>query len=179
MDKLYHMKSPFILWLTGLSGSGKTTIAEIVYKSLIQDKHNVEWIDGDQVRDQLQNKLFSEEARKSHITWAGYSASLLEKHRVSSIVTLVSPYEETRQRVKSFCQNCYIVYINTSIEECEKRDPKGLYKKARLGEIKDFTGISAPYEVPKNPDLIVSTSGCTSRDSANEILNFLKKKNHL
>ena len=162
----------FILWFTGLSGAGKTTLAESVIAA-IEDKMSIELLDGDVIRDKFPGTGFSEEERKKHILRVGYIAHLLEKHNVAVIVSLISPFRETRDQIRGMCSNFIEIHLSTSLETCEKRDVKGLYKKARSGEISSFTGIDSPYEPPLNPELVLNTDEISVQESTAEIINYL------
>lgn len=164
----------FVLWLTGLSGSGKSTLADMVYDKIAQNGNRVEKLDGDVMRGLFPATGFTKEARDEHIKRVGFLASLLEKHDVIVVASFISPYEETRQLVRSRCQNFIEVFVSASLEECERRDVKGLYKKARAGEIKHFTGIDDPYEVPSNPEIEVDTENKTEEESAAQIIDYIK-----
>lgn len=166
-----------VLWFTGLSGSGKTTIAKEVLIQLKKEGHNAMLLDGDEIRDIFKNYGFDKAARLKHINDVAKMAVYLQKQGIIPIVSLISPYEEARAQARSISNDFTEIYVNTSLDVCEKRDVKGLYKKARAGEIKDFTGIhaSSPYEVPKNPDLILSTEGVDVNACVNKILSHIKK----
>ncbi|MFP4487953.1 MAG: adenylyl-sulfate kinase [Bacteroidales bacterium] len=160
---------PKVIWLTGLSGSGKSTIAEGLYNKLKSKGLKVEYLDGDRVRDIFPKTGFSKEERDRHIKRIGFLASILEKNGVIVIAAFISPYEESRQFVKSLCNNFIEVHISTPLEECKRRDIKGLYAKAERGEIKNFTGIDDPYEVPLHPDLRIDTTNITVNQAVNKI----------
>ena len=147
---------PFILWMTGLPCSGKTTIV----KELQKDIPNLAMLDGDELREWFSPKDFSKAGRDEHNKKVAHLAKLLLKHGVPSCVSLVSPYVENRSNAREIINSgdqFSEVYVKCSLEECEKRDVKGLYNKARSGLIKDFTGIDSPYEIPKNADIVVKT----------------------
>jgi adenylylsulfate kinase len=150
-------KRAAVIWFTGLPGAGKSTIADQVADELARRGQPVERLDGDAVRHVFSNTGFTHAERNAHIRWAGYLASRLERHGVFVVASFVSPYRESRQFVREQCQNFVEVYVNTPLEECERRDPKGLYARARRGEITDFTGIGDPYEPPVHPDVVVDT----------------------
>lgn len=135
-----------------------------------------ELIDGDSVRDILKNTGFDKKSRDEHVKRIGYTSHLLEKHGVTVIACFVSPYQESREFARKQCKNFFEIYLSTPLRVCEDRDPKGLYKKARAGHIKEFTGLDAPYEVPKNADLTLDTSKM-SIDEAVELI-FLKLREH-
>lgn len=164
----------FVLWLTGLSGSGKSTLADQVYDKIAQNGHRVEKLDGDVMRGLFPATGFTKEARDEHIKRVGFLASLLEKHDVIVVASFISPYEQTRQLVRSRCKKFVEVFVSASLEECERRDVKGLYKKARAGEIKNFTGIDDPYEQPSNPEIVVDTETQTEEESAAQIIDYIK-----
>jgi len=167
-----------VLWFTGLSGSGKSTIATELQKKLLKQKHVVYILDGDNVRHGLNTDLgFSPEDRKENIRRVGEVAKLFVDAGLIVIVSLVSPYKEYRQDVRKNLGNDYIeVYVKCGLAECEKRDTKGLYKKVRAGEIKDFTGVDAPYEEPENPEVVIDTEKNTVEKSVDIVYGYLKKK---
>lgn len=142
------------VWFTGLSGAGKTTISRAVEKELKSYDYKVEILDGDIVRQNLTKGLgFSKEDRDENIRRVGFVANLLTRNQVIVLVSVISPYREIRQEVRKQIGNFVEVYVNAPLEVCEQRDVKGLYKKARAGEIKNFTGINDPYEPPLNPEV--------------------------
>lgn len=163
----------FVLWLTGLSGSGKSTIAEQVYSRITKNGRRVERLDGDVMRGLFPSTGFTKQARDEHIKRMGFMASRLEKHGVIVIASFVSPYKEARQFVRELCSNFVEVYVSASLLECEKRDVKGLYKKVRAGEINNFTGIDDPYEAPDNPEIFIDTETETVNESVSKIMNYL------
>jgi len=165
----------FVLWLTGLSGAGKTTIAENIYAQLATNGQRVERLDGDVMRGLFPSTGFTKEARDEHIKRVGFVASRLEKHGVIVVASFISPYKETRQFVRDLCNNFIEVYVSASLSECERRDAKGLYKKARAGEIKNFTGIDDPYEAPDNPEIFVNTDKETVDESVSKIMNYIRE----
>jgi adenylyl-sulfate kinase len=142
------------VWFTGLSGSGKSTLSLAVNDQLAASGHRVQLLDGDEVRLFLSRDLgFSKQDRDENIRRIGYVAELLSKNGVIALVSAISPYRDARDSVRTRIPNFLEVYVNAPIEECERRDVKGLYKRARSGEIKTFTGISDPYEAPLTPEL--------------------------
>ena len=142
------------VWFTGLSGSGKSTLSLAVYDQLSASGHRVQLLDGDEVRLYLSRDLgFSKQDRDENIRRIGYVAELLTKNGVITLVSAISPYRSARDSVRARIPNFLEVYVNAPVEECERRDVKGLYKRARAGEIKTFTGISDPYEHPLSPDV--------------------------
>ena len=169
------MKLPAVIWLTGLSASGKSTIAEGVMEYLSKNGTRVEHLDGDVVRKMFPQTGFSKEERDRHIMRVGYLAAMLEKHDVTVVASFISPYRETREFVRSLCRNFIEIYVSTPLEVCEQRDPKGLYAKARRGEIKEFTGIDDPYEEPSEPELRIDTTNQTIRESVQIVVNFISQ----
>ena len=166
----------FTLWFTGLSGAGKSTIANILEKKLKEHGLKIEILDGDIVRTHLSKGLgFSKEDRDANIRRIGYVASLLSRNGVIAITAAISPYKEIRKEVRGMHENFIEVYAKCPLEVVEQRDIKGLYKKARAGEILQFTGISDPYEEPTEPEITVETSKETPEQSTNKILNWLKE----
>jgi adenylylsulfate kinase len=164
-----------VIWLTGLSGAGKTTIADEISRILNERGISYENLDGDRIRALFPKTGFSREERNSHICRVGWAASLLEKHGVTAIVSLVSPYRDSRDWVRDHCQKFIEVYVATPLEECERRDPKGLYRKARRGEIRSFTGVDDPYEAPLKPDLVIDTRGNQEERVREIALSILQK----
>ena len=164
-----------VIWLTGLSASGKTTIAEALINNLKDRGHRVEHLDGDLIRKIFPGTGFTREERDRHVKRIGYLAAMLEKHDVFVVASFISPYQEARAFVRSQCKNFFEVYVSTPLAECEKRDPKGLYKKARTGEISNFTGISDPYEPPENPEIEIDTTGITVDEAVTRIQTYLTK----
>lgn len=165
------------IWLTGLSGSGKSTVAYAIEKELAGAGHLAYVIDGDNVRHGLNRDLgFSPNDRKENIRRVAEVAALLNDAGVIVISSFISPYEEDRQSAGQIIGDGFMeIFVDAPIDVCEKRDPKGLYKKARAGEISEFTGISAPYEAPSNPDLHLKTDQMTPEESALKILEFLRE----
>ena len=168
-----HAK-PAVIFLTGLSGSGKTTIAKALMKKLQQKGIVPVLLDGDEIRNVIKQTGFDEQSRKNHNLNVGYMASLLESQGNFVIVSLISPYEDTRNTIRGMCKNFKEVYVSTNIKICIERDSKGLYAKAINGEIKDFTGISAPYFPPKDPEVNIDTATSTVQEAVEKILKILK-----
>ena len=164
-----------VIWLTGLSASGKTTIAEALINNLKTLGHRVEHLDGDLIRKIFPGTGYTREERDRHVKRIGYLAAMLEKHDVFVVASFISPYREARAFVRSQCKNFLEVYVSTPLAECEKRDPKGLYKKARTGEISNFTGVSDPYEPPENPEIEIDTTGITVDEAVTRIQTYLTK----
>ncbi len=170
------------LWLTGLSGSGKSTIAVELEHALIENKHQAYILDGDNIRHGLNKNLgFSPEDRTENIRRIGEVAKLFTEANIITIAAFVSPYRDDRDNVRRLLNHGEFVeiYVKCSLEVCETRDTKGLYKKARAGEVKDFTGISAPYEEPLNPELTIDSSKLSVEESTREILNYLEEKGYV
>ncbi len=172
-EKLLDQKGVTI-WLTGLSGSGKSTIAVELEHALIENKHQAYILDGDNIRHGLNNNLgFSPEDRTENIRRIGEVTKLFTDANIITIAAFVSPYREDRDNARKLLDHDKFIeiYVKCSLEVCEARDTKGLYKKARAGEVKDFTGISAPYEEPLKPELIIDSSKLSVEESTREILN--------
>lgn len=170
---------PFLIWLTGLSGSGKSTIANALETRLFENKIRTYTLDGDNIRERINKDLtFSPEDRTENIRRIAEIAHLFIDAGVVVLGAFVSPYRKDRENIKKIVgdDNFIEVYVNTSIEKCEERDVKGLYKKARQGIIKDFTGISAPYEAPESPDIEIRTEQLTIEESVDKIVKSLTKK---
>ena len=169
----------FALWFTGLSGSGKTTISHLVGPALEERGHIVEYLDGDVVRTHLSKGLgFSREDRDTNIERIGWVAARLARHGAAVIVAAISPYADTRARARAAVEEFgrfVEVHIDASVEECARRDVKGLYAKAFAGEIKEFTGVSDPYEAPENPELVVETETTPPDESARLIIAKLEE----
>lgn len=152
------MQNAFTILITGLPSSGKTTTASLLKKKLEEKKINLEFFDGDEIRKNICSDLgFSREDRIKNAERINFLAKLLNKHGVSVIISVIAPFKEMREKLKSEIANYVEVFLKCPLEVCEKRDSKGLYKIARSGIIKDFTGISSVYEEPDNPDLICDT----------------------
>jgi adenylylsulfate kinase len=168
----------FTLWFTGLSGSGKTTITTHLVKELRKRDVPLEVLDGDIVRENLSKGLgFSKEDRDTNIRRIAFVANLLSRNGVPVITAAISPYREIRNEARELMDGRFIeVYTQAPLEVCEERDVKGLYAKARSGEIKEFTGISDPYEPPENPEILVETDKQSPDESAKQILEFLEER---
>ena len=165
--------------MTGLSGSGKSTITEVLIDEFEDRDLPLEVLDGDVVRENLSKGLgFSKEDRDTNIGRIAFVADLLSRNGVPVITAAISPYRETRDNARKLHESkgaTFVeVFVATSLEDCEERDTKGLYAKARSGEIKEFTGISDPYEEPENPEIRIETAGKTPEDNAKEILDWLE-----
>jgi adenylylsulfate kinase len=167
---------PAVLWFTGLSGSGKSTIAVKVVEELLRAGDRVEHLDGDTIRNFFPEIGFTRADRDAHVRRIGFLASRLEKHGVIVVASLISPYEESRTFVRGLCDNFIEIYVATPLEECERRDVKGLYARARRGDIKNFTGIDDAYEVPANPEVTIDTRAMSIDEAAAVVLNRIRKK---
>ena len=168
------MTQGLVVWFTGLSGAGKSTIAEIVGRELEARGAAVEYLDGDVVRTHLSKGLgFSREDRDTNIERIGWVASRLARHGATVLVSAISPYAATRAKARAMVEEFapfVEVHVATSVEECERRDVKGLYEQARNGELPEFTGVSDPYEEPESPELRLETEGRAPEDSARAVL---------
>jgi adenylylsulfate kinase len=173
------MARGFTLWLTGLSGAGKTTIAELVGAELEKDGHLVEYLDGDVVRTHLSKGLgYSKEDRDTNIERIGWVASRLTRYGAAVLVSAISPYRETRRRARELVEEFgpfVEIYVEASVEECARRDVKGLYEQAFAGKIKEFTGVSDPYEPPERPEIAIDTEAEEPRESARKVLERLSE----
>lgn len=177
-QKLNNQNS-FLIWFTGLSGSGKSTIANALEFKLYEEGYKTYALDGDNIRKGINNDLtFSPEDRKENIRRIAEVANLMVDAGLIVLAAFVSPYKKDRGSIKDIVgkDNFVEIFINTSIEECEKRDVKGLYKKARAGEILNFTGVNAPYEAPENSDIEIITDNKTVDESVSEIYKIIKLK---
>ena len=167
----------FTLWFTGLSGSGKSTLADYLTPILRERGKMVEILDGDEVRENLSKGLgFSKEDRDTNIRRIGYVANLLSRNGVVSICAAISPYRDLRREIRDKTETFVEVFVEAPLEVVEERDTKGLYKKARAGIIKNFTGISDPYEDPENAEISVHTGKESIEQSADKILSWLVEK---
>lgn len=168
----------FTLWLTGLSGAGKTTIALALEKELKARGARIERLDGDVVRESLTRDLgFSHEDRDKNIERVGFVAKLLARNGVGVIAAFISPYRAARNKLRAEIVNFIEVYIAASLETCIARDVKGLYLKAMAGEIPQFTGVSDPYEAPEAPELIIHTDQESVEESVAHIMRYLETRN--
>jgi adenylylsulfate kinase len=176
-----NRQSGFVVWFTGLSASGKTTIANIIEPELERRGFVVDHLDGDIVRTHLSKGLgYSKEDRDTNIARIGWVASRLARSGAAVVVSAISPYAEARRHARSLVEQhapFVEVHVATPLEECARRDPKGLYAAAFAGEIDDFTGVSAPYEDPKNPELRLDTTGAMPTESAQLVLARLAELN--
>jgi adenylylsulfate kinase len=164
----------FTIWFTGLSGAGKSTLAEMLYHELRRREMKVEMLDGDVVRTNLSKGLgFSKEDRDTNILRIGFVANLLSRNSVAAIVSAISPYREARNQCRAMISDFVEVYVYATVEECAKRDVKGLYAKALAGEITGFTGVDDPYEPPSSPEILIDTLTEEPDQSLQHILDRL------
>ncbi|WP_414576934.1 adenylyl-sulfate kinase [Anabaena sp. CCY 9402-a] len=169
-----------ILWLTGLSGADKTTIAKGVAQELQKRNYLTEVLDGDIVRTYLSQGLgFSKQDRDTNVQRIGFVANLLSRNGIIAIAAVISPYRQVREELKQTTTNFIEIYVQAALAVCESRDVKGLYAKARAGQIKHFTGISDPYEEPINPDIICQTDQFTVEQCVNQVLHYLETQSFI
>ena len=169
----------FILWFTGLSGSGKSTLSHRVEEKLFEMGVHTYVLDGDNIRMGLNKDLgFSEEDRRENIRRIGEAAKLMMEAGVIAMTAFISPFKKDRNLIRQLLpQGDFIeIFCKASLETCESRDVKGLYKRARAGEIKNYTGIDSPYEAPDNPELVIDTEGESLEESVAKVMGFLKSK---
>jgi adenylyl-sulfate kinase len=170
------MNKGFTLWFTGMSGAGKSTLANLLAEELRRRAHRVEVLDGDEIRTHLSKGLgFSKEDRDTNIRRIGFVAKLLSRNGVVAISAAISPYRDVRDELRREHERFFEVFMTCTIEKLTERDVKGLYKKALAGEIKNFTGISDPYEPPKNPDLVIDSGTESVDESLNKLIASLEK----
>jgi adenylylsulfate kinase len=173
-------KRGFTLWFTGLSGAGKSTLAVAVASELRSRGAQIEILDGDEVRENLSKGLtFSREDRDTNIRRIGFVAKLLSRNGVGVISAAISPFRAVREELKGQIDGFVEVYVKASLDECIRRDVKGLYKRALAGQIAQFTGVSDPYEEPINPDIVVETEYEDVAQSAAKILTYLQAEGYL
>lgn len=174
------MSEGFTLWFTGLSGAGKSTLAGLAAQEFRARGHRVEVLDGDEVRTNLSRGLgFSKEDRDTNIRRIGYVCSLLARNGVIAISAAISPYREVRDEVRRQHERFFEVYVKCALPKLIERDAKGLYRKALAGEIKNFTGVSDPYEEPLNPELVIETDRETVEESFGKLIGRLEALNHI
>ncbi|MCM3388153.1 adenylyl-sulfate kinase [Ureibacillus chungkukjangi] len=172
----------FILWFTGLSASGKSSIANALARELFERDNQTFVLDGDNIRHGLNKDLgFDEDSRKENIRRIGEVSKLFVESGQIVLTAFISPYQEDRDVVRALVEEGEFieVFVKCSVEECERRDPKGLYKKARNEEIKNFTGISAPYEAPVNPEIIVDSENFSIEECAQQLIEILVEKQYI
>ena len=170
----------FVLWFTGLPCSGKTTVADIVAKKLKEKNMKAERLDGDIVRKSLTRDLgFSKEDRDKNIERVTFVSMMLSRNGVAVLPAFVSPYIGARDNARKETTNFIEVYVKCPVEECEKRDVKGMYKKAREGIIKDFTGVDDPYEEPPNPEVVLEVDKETVEESVEKVMKYLDENSYL
>lgn len=175
-------QNPFILWFTGLSASGKSTLANMVEKKLFEMSYKTYLLDGDNVRHGLNSDLgFNEESRIENIRRIGEVSKLFLDSGIIVLTAFISPFMSDRDLARSLVskEQFLEIFIDASLETCERRDPKGMYQKARNGEIDNFTGISSPYEVPQNPELHIVNNDITIDDASNQVIDYLIKENYI
>jgi adenylyl-sulfate kinase len=164
-----------VIWLTGLSGAGKTTIGRTLEKELLRRGARVEFLDGDELRRAIRSELgFSKIDRETHAKRVSYLSHLLSRNGIITIVALISPFRSSRQYARNLVGNFVEVWVQCSLDICRIRDPKGLYQKAQEGKINDMTGLQAPYETPSNPEVIVNTEKMKPEECAAKIISFLQ-----
>jgi adenylylsulfate kinase len=167
--------TPFVLWFTGLPSSGKTTLADNVYQRLKDKGYIAERLSGSRIRHLIDHTGFSKEERSRHIKKVGFLASLLEKNNVIVVSSFISPYTDDRDFVRKECNNFIEVYMDTPLEVCKKRDNDNLYKRAEQGLIDKVTGVDAPYQQSKNPEISINAANLSVEQSVNKIFNYLVK----
>lgn len=171
------MKKGVVIWLTGLPCSGKTTISKELEKYFKEKGLPIQRLDGDVVRETISKDLgFSKKDRDINIERLSYVAQMLSNNGVIVVSAFVSPYRKMRNFTRGLCDNFVEVHLDCSIEECKRRDVKGMYAKALKGEIKDFTGVQDPYEEPENPEITVYTENESLEESFKKIVDYLKSK---
>jgi adenylylsulfate kinase len=170
----------FTVWFTGLSGAGKSTLAEMLLHELSRRDMKVELLDGDVVRTNLSKGLgFSKEDRDTNILRIGFVANLLSRNGVAVITSAISPYREARNQARAQIRDFVEVYVYATLEECAKRDVKGLYERAMRGEIKGFTGVDDPYEPPQSPEIYLDTMVQSPVESLQQILDRLEEMGYI
>ena len=173
------MTSP-VIWLTGIPASGKTTLSLLLQDYYKSKNLPVDILDGDEIRKTLSSDLgFSPEDRKEHNRRVIILAKLLSKNNITTIVPLISPYQETRKNARKEIPNFVEIYVKASLETCTKRDPKGLYQKAKAGEIQNLTRLQSPYEEPQNPELVLDTEKHSKEECLDMIISKLRELGYL
>ena len=180
VNKRYVLLRGVTIWFTGLPSSGKSTVARILERNFRQWRLKCELLDGDVIRTNLSKGLgFSREDRDANIKRIGFVAHLLTRNDVIAIASAISPFREARDYNRRLIGNFVEVYVKCSVDECEKRDVKGLFKKARAGEIKGFTGVDDPYEEPPHPEVVCETEKETPEESAAKVISKLTELGYL
>lgn len=169
---------PCVVWLTGLSGAGKSTIGLALYEEMLRRGVGAEYLDGDAIRSLFPGTGFTRAERDANVKRVGYLASRLEHHRILTICALISPYREARMEVRQRCRRFFEIYVSTPLEECERRDPKGLYARARRHELLHFTGLDDPYEPPDAPDLSIDTTAVAVDEAVSRLIALLIGAKH-
>ncbi len=164
---------PAVIWFTGLSGAGKTTLAHHVQEELTKLGWKSESLDGDAIRHVFPATGFTRADRHAHVCRVGYLASRLESHAIFVVAALISPYAESRNFVRGLCKNFLEIHLSTPLVECERRDVKGLYARARRGELKGFTGIDDAYEPPTAPELTIDTSTTSLEEASAQVMELV------
>lgn len=167
---------PAVIWLTGLPCAGKSTIAREVEAELRRRGLPVESLDGDTIRAVFPKTGYSRGDRDAHVRRVGHLASRLESHGIFVVAALISPYAESRDFVRGICQNFIEVHVATPLAECERRDVKGLYARARSGDLRGFTGIDDPYEAPRSPELVLDTTALSVKEATDRVLALLDER---
>jgi len=165
----------FVVWFTGLSGSGKSVLADMLYNYLSENNLSAERISEDDEQALIADNTLGKEEREKHMKGMGYVASYLQKKGINVIVPFISPSRDSRRFVRGLCKNFIEVYVKASLAVCEDRDPKGLYDKVRRGEIKNFPGVNEPYEEPENPEILIDTDYQDTEESFGIIKDYIKK----
>jgi adenylylsulfate kinase len=174
------IKKGFTLWFTGLPASGKTTTAEAVLKELKKYNLKIEKLDGDIFRNNLTKDLsFSKKDRDENLRRVGFVANLLSRNNIIVVASFISPYKKQREYLRKNVYNFIEIFVDSPLSVCEKRDPKGMYKKARSGKIKNFTGVDDPYEIPKSPDIHLNTSEGKIKNNVKKVMDYLFEKRFL
>jgi adenylylsulfate kinase len=169
-----------VIWLTGLSGSGKTTTGRILVQEFSRRNIKAELLDGDELRQTISSELgFSKEDRETHAKRVAYLSNLLSRNGVISVVALISPYRSFRKYARDLVGDFVEVWVQCSIDTCRRRDSKGLYMRAEQGKVSDMTGVQSPYEPPLNPEVIIDTESMSPQQCSSAIISFLQSHKHL
>lgn len=167
---------PSVIWFTGLSGSGKSSISERVTEALRRSGLKVEHLDGDSVRAIFPSTGFTRPERHEHLRRVGFLASRMETQGVFVVASFISPYQDSRDAVRAMCRSFIEVYVSTPLDECERRDTKGLYARARRGEIANFTGINDPYEPPPGAELVIDTTHVGVDEAVRRVVSLVRSR---